>query len=143
MELDASRCVGQPMRANSGIIRPDQVKERIAAIVSDPPIDLRLDAIDQATTQTFHEARGRSDQSDYRQGELACYWLAADPAFCAYSPPISLKYSFTQASGSSDGACACGYRRRWRAPKDITALARIFTGSLLIATGCGYGDVGQ
>lgn len=58
MELNALAVRRATHEANSGIIRPDQVKERIAAIVSDPPIDLRLDAIDQATYQTFTSAPG-------------------------------------------------------------------------------------
>ena len=91
------------IRESSG---PDQVKERIAAIVSDPPIDLRLDAIDQATYQTFTSAPGELTKR-LLVGELGAIGWPADPAFCAYSRQYPEVFVRTHASGSSDGACAC------------------------------------
>ena len=132
MELNALAVRRATHEANSGIIRPDQVKERIAAIVSDPPIDLRLDAIDQATYQTFTSAPGELTKAITRgvnsvplAGRLILPFVR--------TPANILKYSFERTPLAPLMAHVRADIAAGGARRDI-ALARITTGSLLIAT---------
>lgn len=58
MEIHARALRMAQREVNSGTLPPDQLGERMAQIVNDPPADIRLAAIDQATYQTFTNTPG-------------------------------------------------------------------------------------
>src|SRR5690606_25004063 len=58
MELNALALRRANQEGGAGIIQPDQLKTRVAEIVNDAPVEIKLDAIDQATYQTFTSAPG-------------------------------------------------------------------------------------
>ncbi|WP_164855670.1 hypothetical protein [Bordetella avium] len=132
MELNALAVRRATHEVNSGIIRSDQVKERVAAIVSDPPTDLRLEAIDQATYQTFTSAPGELTKAITRgvnsvplAGRLILPFVR--------TPANILKYSFERTPLAPLMAHVRADIAAGGARRDI-ALARITTGSLLMAT---------
>lgn len=132
MELNALALRRATEEVNAGIIQPDQLKSRIAEIVSDPPPNIKLDAIDQATYQTFTNAPGDLTKSISRgvnavpiPGRMILPFIR--------TPANILKYTFERTPLAPlmkhvRADIAAGGARR-----DI-ALARIATGSMLLAT---------
>lgn len=58
MELNAQALRKATQDLNAGLIEPDQLKQRIVEIIENPPADVRLASIDQATYQTFTKTPG-------------------------------------------------------------------------------------
>lgn len=58
MELNALALRKASQEVNAGKISSDQLKSRIAEIIENPPTEIKLDAIDQATYQTFTNTPG-------------------------------------------------------------------------------------
>lgn len=58
MELNALALRKATSEVNGGVIDPSQLKQRITEILENPPSEIRLDAIDQATYQTFTNTPG-------------------------------------------------------------------------------------
>ncbi|WP_369326504.1 hypothetical protein AB6N01_20480 [Alcaligenes nematophilus] len=131
MELNALALRRATQEVNAGIIQPDQLKSRIADIVADPPVDIKLDAIDQATYQTFTNAPGELTKAISRgvnsipfPGRLVLPFIR--------TPANILKYTFERTPVAPlmqhvRADIAAGGARR-----DI-ALARVATGSALLA----------
>lgn len=59
MELNALSLRQATQEVQAGKIKPEQLKERIAELRANPPEQMRLDAIDQATYQTFTSTPNR------------------------------------------------------------------------------------
>lgn len=131
MELNALALRRATQEVNAGVIQPDQLKARIADIVSDPPVDIKLDAIDQATYQTFTSAPGELTKAISR-GVNAVPFPARMVLPFIRTPANILKYTFERTplaplmSHVRADIAAGGARR------DI-ALARVATGSLVLA----------
>lgn len=131
MELNALAVRRANQEASSGVIQPDQVKARIADILSDPPADIRLDAIDQATYQTFTNAPGNLTKAITRgvnavplAGRLILPFVRTPSNILKYTferTPLAPLMSHVRADIAAGGA-----------RRDL-ALARIGTGSLLMA----------
>lgn len=130
MELNALALRRATQELNAGIIQPDQLKARIAGIVADPPVDIKLDAIDQATYQTFTSAPGQLTKA-ISQGVNTIPFPARMVLPFIRTPANILKYTFERTplaplmSHVRADFAAGGARR------DI-ALARIATGSLVL-----------
>lgn len=62
MELNALALRKATQEANAGLIEPDQLKARMADLLENPPEEVRLAAIDQATYQTFTNTPGKLAQ---------------------------------------------------------------------------------
>jgi len=141
MELNALALRRATQEANAGIIQPDQLKARIADIVADPPPDIRLDAIDQATYQTFTSAPGNLTKAVTKLANAAPFPGRIILPFIR-TPGNILKYTFERTplaplmSHVRADIAAGGARR------DI-ALARIATGTALMAASADLALSGQ
>lgn len=131
MELNALALRRATQEVNSGIIQPDQLKSRIADIVADPPVDIKLNAIDQATYQTFTNAPGELTKAISRGVNTVSFPGRLILPFIR-TPANILKYTFERTPLAPlmqhvRADIAAGGSRR-----DI-ALARVATGSALLA----------
>ena len=63
MELNALALRKATQEVNSGLVKPEELKSRIADIIDNPPTDIKLEAIDAATYQTFTNTPGALAQA--------------------------------------------------------------------------------
>lgn len=141
MELNALALRRATQEVNAGTIKPDQLKARIADILADPPVDIKLDAIDQATYQTFTSAPGNLTKAVTKLANAAPFPGRLILPFIR-TPGNILKYTFERTplaplmSHVRADIAAGGARR------DI-ALARIATGSMMMAASADLAFSGQ
>lgn len=131
MELNSLALRRATQELNAGTIQPDQFKARIAEIVENPPNDIRLDAIDQATYQTFTSAPGNITRrisglvnAAPAIGRLIMPFIRTPGNILRYTferTPLAPLMSHVRADIAAGGA-----------RRDI-ALARVATGSMLMA----------